>query len=649
MAALLAALMLVAALSPCALADWLRINKGVQDETGINFFINLLDDSGNSVGSGTNFPADSYDVWHGDTQFKPDGVNTLENAGRGTHYYVCVDVSGSVTKQEMKEIQESLGQFFIGINPSAISQNKASLWQFGEKVTELVTGTSDSAQLVEAAKKLPRNEKYTHLFEVINRAVTQARSRADVDNTVIIIITDGEDDQGKNVYYTYNAIAQTVQQSGVPMYGIMLPIKKNRDPNTTELRQLCEMSGGRLFQMNGSVSGELPYILNQIRDIADSTAVVHIPVCNDGTLTHPNENFSITLVNGGQVMESDGEYTVMNLAAGAWPSPSPTPEPTPSPTPTITPSPEPRTTPPVVAEVTTEPPVEEEPVFVDATPEPSGLGAWLKARFGGENLKRNWWMLAAAVLLLAGIVILLVVLIGGASRKKAKETIKPTDGTVAALGDLSESKTVRAGRVPGPVALDGDDDDLGGTVRSSVRGRRNPDYDYDAPREPYGGTMAVSNGTVNVGGPSSDPFTPVQPGDYNPFEVGGGTVRMDEPGFDLGYGGTVRMDEPEPGIELRIVESRDSEGYSDVRTVRLVDALTVGRVAPANVVIDDRNVSSRHLRIAREGGGVTLTDTHSTNGTRLNGVKIETNAPQALHSGDTVVIGRTTLEITFDE
>ena len=297
--------------------------------------------------------------------------------------------------------------------------------------------------------------------------------------------------------------------------------------------------------------------------------------------------------------------------------------------------------------VTTNPPEEEEILFVDETPEPGGLGAWLRQRFAGENLKRNWWMLLAALLLLAGIVILLVVLVGGA-RRRNKEAIRPTDGTVASPGDLSESKTVRAGRVPGPAAFDGDDD-IGGTVRSSVRGRRNPDYDYDSGREPFGGTMAVSGGTMNMGDAAGDPFTPVQPGDYNPFEIGGGTVRMDESGAELGFGGTVRMDEPEPGLELHIAESRESEGYSDVRTVRLIGELTVGRVAPANVVIDDRNVSSRHLRIAREDGGVTITDTNSTNGTRLNGLKIEKNVPQALHSGDTVVIGRTTLEISFDE
>ncbi len=66
-------------------------------------------------------------------------------------------------------------------------------------------------------------------------------------------------------------------------------------------------------------------------------------------------------------------------------------------------------------------------------------------------------------------------------------------------------------------------------------------------------------------------------------------------------------------------------------------AVTIGRLPDNTIVIDNSAVSSRHLRIAREGPQFVVEDLESTNGTFVNGEKV---AKRALRHGDTILVGK---------
>ena len=73
------------------------------------------------------------------------------------------------------------------------------------------------------------------------------------------------------------------------------------------------------------------------------------------------------------------------------------------------------------------------------------------------------------------------------------------------------------------------------------------------------------------------------------------------------------------------------------------DEVVIGR-APENVVhLDDPSVSGRHCVIRRDGRRFTLTDLRSTNGTRLNDVKVQS---YRLSAKDLVTVG--SVEMLFD-
>lgn len=71
---------------------------------------------------------------------------------------------------------------------------------------------------------------------------------------------------------------------------------------------------------------------------------------------------------------------------------------------------------------------------------------------------------------------------------------------------------------------------------------------------------------------------------------------------------------------------------------------TIGRSRQSDVVIDDPNVSRRHAEIKPRGGAWVLTDLGSTNGSSLNGRRI--NHPEVIQPGDQIAIG--TSVITFE-
>ena len=109
---------------------------------------------------------------------------------------------------------------------------------------------------------------------------------------------------------------------------------------------------------------------------------------------------------------------------------------------------------------------------------------------------------------------------------------------------------------------------------------------------------------------------------------------------------------PEPGtidargagrevrIRLRIVEPPEAAG----RMIELEHEATFGRSPACTVPLEhDHFASSVHARIFREGGEVLVEDLNSTNGTFVNGARV--NGPREVHRGDEITIGHTVLEV----
>ncbi|HEY8945309.1 MAG TPA: FHA domain-containing protein [Polyangiaceae bacterium] len=69
----------------------------------------------------------------------------------------------------------------------------------------------------------------------------------------------------------------------------------------------------------------------------------------------------------------------------------------------------------------------------------------------------------------------------------------------------------------------------------------------------------------------------------------------------------------------------------------------IGRVKEARIRIDEKAVSARHARIMNREGGHVIVDLGSTNGTLLNGKRLNSHQPAELAPGDSIQVAETVL------
>lgn len=118
----------------------------------------------------------------------------------------------------------------------------------------------------------------------------------------------------------------------------------------------------------------------------------------------------------------------------------------------------------------------------------------------------------------------------------------------------------------------------------------------------------------------------------------GGALPPDTTVFAAGAGAGAAV--PDRGaVRARLVNLATNQEF-DLATARLV----VGRSSDCDIVVHDLNASRTHAELRFEPQGVwVLSDLGSTNGTRVNGMAI---ASQALRPGDHITIGTT--DFAFD-
>jgi hypothetical protein len=99
---------------------------------------------------------------------------------------------------------------------------------------------------------------------------------------------------------------------------------------------------------------------------------------------------------------------------------------------------------------------------------------------------------------------------------------------------------------------------------------------------------------------------------------------------------------PEKRARGRLVVVTDdaSDGSGNGRAFEIdAAAVTVGRGQPNDIPLDDEFASTQHARLEARSDGVWLEDVGSTNGTVVNGTRID--GPHKLAPGDVIRIGDT--------
>lgn len=114
-------------------------------------------------------------------------------------------------------------------------------------------------------------------------------------------------------------------------------------------------------------------------------------------------------------------------------------------------------------------------------------------------------------------------------------------------------------------------------------------------------------------------------------------TELEATGLELGGSGSLLSE----GQVFVIVENENGR-----RTIEIGDGveMAVGRGEDCEISLDDTKASRRHLILRRAGAILTLQDLGSTNGTKLNGMRVG-GGERRLVGGDVLLAGRTTFTV----
>src|SRR6478752_4797952 len=127
----------------------------------------------------------------------------------------------------------------------------------------------------------------------------------------------------------------------------------------------------------------------------------------------------------------------------------------------------------------------------------------------------------------------------------------------------------------------------------------------------------------------------------NPEDLEGFAEMPGEGGGDPIH--TMVFQVPRPSIPAARLRVHDATG---IRMVEIWTGLTVGRATDNDLVLRDERVSRHHARIGGRRGTLVFTDLGSTNGSEVNGTRVN---EVVLGAGDRIRLGGCVLEVEVGE
>ena len=111
-------------------------------------------------------------------------------------------------------------------------------------------------------------------------------------------------------------------------------------------------------------------------------------------------------------------------------------------------------------------------------------------------------------------------------------------------------------------------------------------------------------------------------------------------------------------IRLRIASQMRTNGHARELQVLLVKPIHLGRTDPTHDIFPEvdltqdlgreQGVSRKHACIFQQGNVVKMEDLGSTNGTLLNGKRLDPYMPETLRDGDQFQMGELLIEVSFE-
>lgn len=190
--------------------------------------------------------------------FEAKEVRPVSPAALETSVILCVDQSGSMTRPQIKQIQEALREVLSKPGPRL----NVALWAFDTEVTKLHDFSRETAELTKAVGEISirsARDGKTKLYEAIELGLSTLRNHEGKGPKHLILITDGEDD-GSSI--TDQVVVNEANAKGITIDAI--GYGKVSDAGSELLARLAKNTGGHFVSAKGSeqLSRELNKLFN---------------------------------------------------------------------------------------------------------------------------------------------------------------------------------------------------------------------------------------------------------------------------------------------------------------------------------------------------------------------------------------------------
>lgn len=205
----------------------------------------------------------------------------FSETGEGIFYYVMLDISGSIPSSYFRSIKEGIQ----ALQDSLGEKDHLVLCTFGNEVSLVADGSQTAADMAGILEGLKNKDQETLLFEGIDRvAGLTDQTRGSCRRQVLLVVSDGEDfATGKK--QSQEALA-TLMDKGLPAYAVC--IQGTAKENINSFGEFARTSGGllRTFQPE-----EGSFVLTEIAaGLKDDICVQYQAASN--VVTNKEENFS---------------------------------------------------------------------------------------------------------------------------------------------------------------------------------------------------------------------------------------------------------------------------------------------------------------------------------------------------------------------
>lgn len=321
----------------------LNISQIIQQGNDVYLYVSALDNTGRPSGDVLSAEQLSVKIDEEKAVLAQDAA-TYQTLGQGSSYIFCIDISKSVTQEEMQQIKDSMTDFVTNMG----ANDFVRIITIGSEITSVCDSTQDKNALNSAIQGIERNADYTYLYKGLSFAMDGQRKRMEniPARAAIILFTDGMDDS--DGAYTADQVMDDFSATRIPIYAVGLKGQDSK-ANLNSVGQIAQQSGGNIYSYSDMGINEA---VQTIGNIMQNSYQVHIqPALNN--FGRKNLNWSVTYAPGSYSVDSKPYVYSLGMENVVFPTEAPTATPKPTAVPTVKPTTAPILTPTPVPEKTT--------------------------------------------------------------------------------------------------------------------------------------------------------------------------------------------------------------------------------------------------------------------------------------------------------